>query len=81
MEQIGFVGLGTIGGAIAKNIQRAGYPMVVYDIRPEAAEALVKAGAHAAGSAAEVARYCRVIFTSLPGPSQVETVALAPMDS
>ena len=76
MEQIGFIGLGTIGGAIAKNIQRAGYPMMVHDIRPEAAEALVKVGAQSAGSAAEVARYCRVIFTSLPGPPEVEAVAL-----
>jgi 3-hydroxyisobutyrate dehydrogenase-like beta-hydroxyacid dehydrogenase len=76
MEMIGFVGLGTIGGAIATNIQKAGYPMMVHDIRPEATDPLVKGGAEFAGSPAEVARHARVVFTSLPGPPEVEEVAL-----
>jgi 3-hydroxyisobutyrate dehydrogenase-like beta-hydroxyacid dehydrogenase len=42
MEMVGFIGLGTIGGAIAKNIRRAGYPMMVHDIVPEAARPLVE---------------------------------------
>jgi len=78
MELIGFVGLGTIGAAIARNIQKAGYPLMVHDIRPEAAEPLINAGARSAGSAAEIARHCRVVFTSLPGPPEVEAVALGP---
>ena len=44
MEMIGFVGLGTIGGAIARNIRKAGYPMMVHDIVPEAARPLVEGG-------------------------------------
>jgi 3-hydroxyisobutyrate dehydrogenase len=76
METIGFVGLGTIGGAIAKNIQKAGYPMVVHDIRPDAVELLVEKGAQPAGSPAAVARVSRVVFSSLPGPREVEEVAL-----
>jgi 3-hydroxyisobutyrate dehydrogenase len=73
---IGFVGLGTIGGAIVRNIQKAGHSMVVHDILPQAAQRLVKEGTWPAGSPAEVARLCRVVFTSLPGPREVEEVAL-----
>ena len=76
MELIGFVGLGTIGGAIARNIKKAGYPMIVHDIRPEAVQPLVETGTRSASSPAEVARQCRVVFTSLPGPPEVEEVAL-----
>ncbi|HXV84486.1 MAG TPA: NAD(P)-dependent oxidoreductase [Candidatus Binatia bacterium] len=76
MEIIGFVGLGTIGGAIARNIQKAGYPMMVHDIQPEAIQPLMELGAKPAGSAAEVGRHCRVVFSSLPGPREVEKVAL-----
>ena len=78
MEMIGFVGLGTIGGAIARNIQRAGYPMMVRDIIPEATQPLIDGGAQPARSSAEIARHCRVVFTSLPGPREVEEVALGP---
>jgi|RhiMetdeSRZDD1v2_1073273.scaffolds.fasta_scaffold160691_1 3-hydroxyisobutyrate dehydrogenase len=76
MEMIGFVGLGTIGGAVARNIRKAGYPMIVHDVRPAAIQPLIEEGSQAAGSPAEVARYCRVVFTSLPGPREVEEVAL-----
>ena len=50
MEMIGFVGLGTIGGAIARNIRQAGYPMIVHDIVPEATRPLVEGGARSAES-------------------------------
>jgi 3-hydroxyisobutyrate dehydrogenase len=76
METIGFVGLGTIGGVVARNIQKAGYPMVVHDVLPEAVQPLCDGGARPAGSPVEVARACRIIFTSLPGPREVEEVAL-----
>jgi 3-hydroxyisobutyrate dehydrogenase-like beta-hydroxyacid dehydrogenase len=78
MKMVGFVGLGTIGGAIAKNIQKAGYSMIVHDILPETLHPLVAEGAQAAASHAEVARHCQVVFTSLPGPREVEQVALGP---
>ena len=41
MEMIGFIGLGTIGAVVAGNIREAGYPVMVYDIRPEAVQSLV----------------------------------------
>jgi 3-hydroxyisobutyrate dehydrogenase len=76
MERIGFVGLGTIGGAVAKNILKSGYPLMVHDIRSTAIQQLIREGCQGAQSAAEVARHCRIIFTSLPGPPEVEDVAL-----
>jgi 3-hydroxyisobutyrate dehydrogenase len=76
MESIGFVGLGTIGSVVARNIQNAGYSMVVYDIAPAAAQMLVASGARLAASAANVARDCRIVFSSLPGPPEVEAAAL-----
>jgi 3-hydroxyisobutyrate dehydrogenase len=76
METIGFIGLGTIGGVIAKKIQKAGYAMVVHDVRLAAVKPLVDGGARYAVSAAEVARECAVVCTSLPGPPEVEQVAL-----
>jgi len=79
MKMIGFIGLGTIGGTVAVNLRRAGHPMMVYDIRPEAVQSLVNHGAQSAASPAEVARHCPVIFTSLPGPPEVENVALGPL--
>ncbi|TMA94940.1 MAG: NAD(P)-dependent oxidoreductase [Deltaproteobacteria bacterium] len=51
---------------------------MVRDIRPEAVQPLVDGGSERAGSAAEVARNCRIVFTSLPGPAEVEEVALGP---
>ncbi len=76
MEMIGFVGLGTMGGTIVRNIRNAGYPMMVHDIRPEASRPFIEEGSQLAGSPADVARHCRIVFTSLPGPREVEEVAL-----
>ena len=78
MESIGFIGLGTIGGVIAKNIQNAGYAMVVHDLRLAAVKPLLDGGARYAASAADVGRACSAVFTSLPGPPEVEQVALGP---
>src|ERR1700752_271822 len=76
MKTIGFIGLGTIGGVIARHVQQAGHPMVVYDIRAAACESLIAGGAGVAQSSAEVARNSQIVFTSLPGPPEVEEVAL-----
>jgi len=76
METIGFVGLGTIDGAIAEKILKAGYPMMIDDIPPEAVQPLVGKGAQPAGSPAVVARQSRVMFTFFPGPRDAEEVAL-----
>lgn len=76
METVGFIGLGNMGMGMAANIQKADYPLVVHDLRPAAAQPFVDAGARQAGSAAEVASLSDVVFTSLPGPREVEAVAL-----
>ena len=75
--RVGFIGLGTMGGSMALNVRRAGYEIVVNDIRTEASEPHLQAGARSANSAREVAEAADVVFTSLPGPREVEQVALA----
>ena len=76
METVGFIGLGNMGMGMAANIQKADYPLVVHDVRQAAAQPFVDAGARQAASAAEVASLSDVVFTSLPGPREVEAVAL-----
>jgi 3-hydroxyisobutyrate dehydrogenase-like beta-hydroxyacid dehydrogenase len=78
VETIGFIGLGSIGGRIASNIGRAGFPLVVHDIREEAMAPFAEKGATLANSGREVAAQSDVIFTSLPGPVEVELVARGP---
>jgi 3-hydroxyisobutyrate dehydrogenase len=78
MESIGFIGLGNMGGGMSLNIQKAGYPVVVYDLREEAARPLLEGGAKLANSPAEVSSLSDITFTSLPGPKEVEAVATGP---
>jgi len=61
---------------MAGNIQRAGYPLVVYDTRSEAMRPFLAREARPARSPAEVAQLSDIIFTSLPGPKEVEAVAI-----
>lgn len=74
--KIGFIGLGTMGGGMAANVLRAGYDLSVHDIRREAATPLLENGASWADTPAELAAECDVVLTSLPGPREVEAVAL-----
>ena len=78
METVGFIGLGNMGGPVASHIQRAGYPMVVYDLRVEATRSFRERGAAVADSAPELARRSDVIITALPMPDDVEQVACGP---
>jgi 3-hydroxyisobutyrate dehydrogenase len=78
METIGFIGLGRMGSGMAGNIQKAGYPMIVHDVREEAAKPLLEGGARLGSSPAEVASLSDVIFTSLPMPPDVEEVLTGP---
>jgi 3-hydroxyisobutyrate dehydrogenase len=75
METVGFIGLGNMGGPVAGHIQRAGYPLVVYDLRAEVTGPFLARGATAANSAAELAGRSDVIITALPMPVDVERVA------
>src|SRR5262245_50862544 len=74
--QVGFIGLGTMGGSMAANLQKAGYQLVVHDLRQNLAIPHLKAGAKWADTPKALAEQSRVIFTSLPGPPEVEAVAL-----
>jgi len=74
--KVGFIGLGTMGAKMAASLQRAGYSLVVYDLRREAAAAHLAAGAQWAESSRQLAQATDVIFTSLPLPTDVESVAL-----
>jgi 3-hydroxyisobutyrate dehydrogenase-like beta-hydroxyacid dehydrogenase len=74
--KVGFIGLGTMGASMARNLQRAGYDLVVNDIREEAASPHLAAGAEWGDSARQVADRSDVVFTSLPTPPDVELVAL-----
>jgi 3-hydroxyisobutyrate dehydrogenase-like beta-hydroxyacid dehydrogenase len=73
---VGFIGLGTMGRHMARNLQKGGHKLVVYDVRREAAEPHIEAGATWAASPRAVAEAADIVFTSLPGPVEVEAVAL-----
>jgi 3-hydroxyisobutyrate dehydrogenase len=74
--KVGFIGLGTMGTHMAMNALKGGHELVVNDIRREAAEPHLAAGAKWAASPREVAEATEVVLTSLPGPPEVEAVAI-----
>ena len=76
--QVGFIGLGTMGARMASNLQKAGYELVVNDLRKDAAAEHMAAGAVWADTPRRLAEQSDVILTSLPEPPDVEKVALAP---
>src|SRR5262249_58419210 len=75
---VGFVGLGTMGGRMAANVQKAGFRLLVHDLHRQAASHHLADGAIWAESPRALAREADVIFSSLPEPSDVEAVALRP---
>lgn len=76
MQTVGYIGLGLMGKSIARNILKAGFPLVVHNRSRGAVDELVAEGARAATSPAEVAGQVDVIFTNLPDSPDVEMVAL-----
>jgi 3-hydroxyisobutyrate dehydrogenase-like beta-hydroxyacid dehydrogenase len=76
--RIGFVGVGTMGRPIAACLIAAGHRLTVHDARAEAMSAMIGEGAAVADNPAEAAFAAEVVFTSLPGPREVEAVALDP---
>jgi 3-hydroxyisobutyrate dehydrogenase len=73
--KVGFIGLGTMGASMALNARAKGYDMIVHDLRRDAAGPHLEHGAAWANSAREVAEAADVVFTSLPGPKEVQAVA------
>ena len=74
--KIGFIGLGTMGRHMANNLMKGGHELTVHDIRREAAAPHLEAGARWADTPRAAAAASEVVFTSLPGPADVEAVAL-----
>jgi 3-hydroxyisobutyrate dehydrogenase-like beta-hydroxyacid dehydrogenase len=74
--RIGFIGTGTMGRPIAEHLIGAGHRLTVYDVRPEAMGPLLGQGAAFADSPMEAAYAAEAVFTSLPGPAEVEAAAL-----
>ena len=74
--KVGFIGLGTMGASMASNLQAAGHALCVHDVRREAAAPHVSAGAAWKDTPRQVAEAAEVVFTSLPGPPEVEAVAI-----
>lgn len=80
MKKVGFIGLGTMGASFATNLQTAGYDLIVHDQHRQVAERHIKAGATWADTPRAVAESSDVILTSLPGPAEVEAVAMDQTD-
>lgn len=76
MERIGFIGLGTMGKPMARNLMRAGFPLVVHNRSRAAVDELAKEGALAASSPTEVAAQSSTVITMLPDSPDVELVML-----
>ncbi|MCU1582683.1 MAG: 3-hydroxyisobutyrate dehydrogenase [Microbacteriaceae bacterium] len=78
LPTVGFIGLGSMGTGMTRNLQQAGYPLVVNDLRPESAKELIDGGAIWATTAAEVAAKSDLVITMLPTPRHVADVVSGP---
>ncbi len=73
--RVGFIGLGTMGAPAARNVMRRGFPLVVHDIRADAARPLIEVGAEWAATPADVLARVDAVVTMVFGPKEVEQVA------
>ena len=73
-EKIGFIGLGNMGGPMARRLADAGYDVMAFDINAEALDEAVEGGCTRAGDANECARHADLLMTSLPRPDHVQAV-------
>ncbi len=76
-DSIGFIGLGNMGLPMCLNLVEAGFDVIAFDLRDEAVDAAVGAGASRGSDAADVARRCDILLTSLPRPDHVIAVMRA----
>ena len=76
MKNVGFIGLGTMGASFATNLQNAGFQLIVHDARKEAAAPHLARQARWADTPKAVAEASEVVLTSLPGPPEINAVAL-----
>lgn len=78
MLRVGFIGLGAMGGAMARNVSRAGFPLAVWARRRESAQPILSLGAEWADSPAELARRSDVVITIVTNSPDVEEVVRGP---
>jgi 2-hydroxy-3-oxopropionate reductase len=78
MTRIGYIGLGLMGSAMARNLMKAGYSLVIHNRSQKIVKELVGEGATAANSPKEVAQQVDIVFTNLPDSPDVEKVVLGP---
>ncbi|XP_076631709.1 3-hydroxyisobutyrate dehydrogenase, mitochondrial isoform X1 [Colletes latitarsis] len=73
-SRVGFVGLGNMGGHMARNLLKKGHQLVVYDINESAVSNLKAAGAHVASNPADVAKDVEIVVSMLPSNEHVLNV-------
>src|SRR5258705_7591577 len=78
MTTVAFIGLGTMGAPMARNLLRSGFDIVGHNRSSPAMAALVEAGGRASGSVADAVRSADIAVTMLPDSPDVEAVALGP---
>ena len=74
--RVGFIGLGNMGGPMAGFVAKAGFALVVHDLRRDAVAPLLERGAVWADSPRDVASQCDVICVCVPGPPEMRAVML-----
>lgn len=77
-KSVGFIGVGRMGGRLARRLINAGYDLMIYDTSEAAVRSFAEMGAHPAGSPSAMASDCEVVITCLPTPQVVHAVALGP---
>jgi len=75
---VGFIGLGTMGAPMARNVMKRGHALTVFDVVPAAVASIVAAGARAGATPKDVAAASDIVITMLPDAPDVERVALGP---
>ncbi len=75
MSRIGFIGVGTMGGPMARNLAKGGHEVVAFDVNAKAVAQLSDAGIEPAKSAAAAAEGVDVLITMLPNSEHVESAA------
>jgi 2-hydroxy-3-oxopropionate reductase len=76
MAKVGYIGLGIMGGSIARNLMKAGHELVVLNRSKGKQDQLVSEGATAAATPKEVAQQVEFVFTNLPDSPDVDQVVL-----
>ena len=76
--QLGFIGVGNIGTPMCRHLIEAGHEVLVFDVLPSNLARMVSLGGQQADSPKAVALACDIVFSSLPGPREIEQVVLGP---